>query len=58
MSAKNSTSDGDTSGSSSDLTRDVENVPISEAKQEVESIPDPNIVDWDGPNDPENPQNW
>lgn len=19
---------------------------------------DPNIVDWDGPNDPENPRNW
>lgn len=19
---------------------------------------DPNVVDWDGPNDPENPRNW
>lgn len=23
-----------------------------------ESARDPNIVDWDGPNDPENPLNW
>jgi len=23
-----------------------------------ESIHDPNIVDWDGPDDPENPLNW
>lgn len=23
-----------------------------------ESSRDPNIVDWDGPNDPENPLNW
>lgn len=22
------------------------------------SKPDPNIVEWDGPDDPENPQNW
>ena len=29
--------------------------------QEQEKIPeddDPNIVDWDGPDDPENPMNW
>jgi len=26
-------------------------------KQEVKAL-DPNIVDWDGPNDPENPLNW
>lgn len=23
-----------------------------------QSITDPNIIDWDGPNDPENPMNW
>jgi hypothetical protein len=25
---------------------------------ETKSTNDPNIVDWDGPNDPENPMNW
>ncbi|KAL9568795.1 hypothetical protein ACKAV7_007109 [Fusarium commune] len=25
---------------------------------EVAPTPDPNIVDWSGPNDPENPRNW
>jgi hypothetical protein len=24
----------------------------------LEKSKDPNLVDWDGPNDPENPQNW
>lgn len=26
--------------------------------EEVETERDPNIVDWDGPDDPENPMNW
>lgn len=30
--------------------------PSNDAVEEEES--DPNIVDWDGPDDPENPQNW
>ena len=29
--------------------------PVSERDENHE---DPNIVDWDGPNDPENPLNW
>lgn len=58
MSEKNASStDGDANRSSSEITRDVENVPISQAKPE-EASPDPNIVDWEGPDDPENPQNW
>jgi hypothetical protein len=29
------------------------------SKDEVPpAVPDPNIVDWDGPEDPENPRNW
>jgi hypothetical protein len=27
-------------------------------KDEVAAESDPNIVDWDGPADPENPMNW
>ena len=29
-----------------------------ESLDEKGSQQDPNIVDWDGPNDPENPLNW
>jgi multidrug resistance protein len=28
------------------------------SEQQQETPLDPNIIDWDGPNDPENPQNW
>ncbi len=28
------------------------------AQNSQEHEQDPNIVDWDGPNDPANPQNW
>lgn len=27
-------------------------------EQEEQADQDPNIVDWDGPDDPENPMNW
>ena len=34
-------------------------VSISDKEQEKSEEPvDPNIVDWDGPNDPSNPMNW
>ncbi|KAM7203574.1 rade putative MSF transporter [Rhypophila sp. PSN 637] len=58
MSAKHSSSDGEATRSSTDITRDVENVPIKEDKKQDDPLPDPNIVDWDGPTDPANPQNW
>ena len=28
------------------------------ATHDGKSLPNPNIVDWDGPDDPENPLNW
>jgi hypothetical protein len=41
---------------------DVEKGPVEtqdgENRQEEEAPRDPNIVDWDGPDDPENPLNW
>lgn len=60
--------DGDHSSASvtgSNMERDpekasVEGDPTETVKgPEVNSTPaDPNIVDWDGPDDPENPMNW
>lgn len=36
-----------------------EDPPIkSRSKSPSHLTKDPNLVDWDGPNDPENPQNW
>ncbi|GAB7351888.1 hypothetical protein MBLNU459_g2433t1 [Dothideomycetes sp. NU459] len=29
-----------------------------EKKQTIKSVQDPNLVTWDGPDDPENPKNW
>lgn len=37
-------------------TRDLE--ANLEKKQSTRSIKDPNLVSWDGPEDPENPKNW
>nr|QPF70305.1 major facilitator superfamily transporter [Lasiodiplodia theobromae] len=31
---------------------------INEPDDDQQPVPDPNIVDWDGPDDPENPMNW
>ena len=39
--------------------RDVEKGGALETSEEKEEQPhDPNIVDWEGPDDPANPQNW
>lgn len=41
-----------------DVERDAVGDVLSE-KQEMEAtVRDPDIVDWDGPDDPENPLNW
>lgn len=37
---------------------DIEKGPTLDAGIEKEETRDPNIVDWDGPDDPENPLNW
>jgi hypothetical protein len=37
---------------------DLEKGKPSEAVDEEKELQDPNIVDWEGPDDPENPQNW
>lgn len=44
-------------------TLDVERGPVTDVEKQdveeaVEEPRDPNIVDWDGPDDPENPLNW
>jgi hypothetical protein len=44
------------SARSDDATLDEEARVVQEAATAEER--DPNIVDWDGPDDPENPQNW
>jgi len=31
---------------------------VTEKSSDEEEKRDPNIVDWDGPDDPENPMNW
>ncbi|KAK4225132.1 major facilitator superfamily domain-containing protein [Podospora fimiseda] len=39
--------------------RDAPNADIKKDQiDEQDDQRDPNVVDWDGPNDPENPQNW
>ncbi len=37
---------------------DVDSSPVGTASEDNEAPVDPNIVDWDGPDDPENPLNW
>ncbi|CAG5184540.1 uncharacterized protein ALTATR162_LOCUS10960 [Alternaria atra] len=39
-------------------TTPVENVAASAEKSLDADDPDPNIVNWDGPDDPKNPRNW
>jgi hypothetical protein len=36
----------------------VEGRSVCEARSEASDSLDPNIVDWDGSDDPENPRNW
>ena len=39
--------------------KDIEKAPNEDAAElQVEVSQDPNIVSWDGPDDPENPLNW
>jgi hypothetical protein len=54
MSSKLSTEIGDSSPNSTHAI-DVERLQVA-AATDVHN--DTKIVDWDGPNDPENPQNW
>ena len=35
-----------------------QNTPSSTIENDNEKLPDPNEVDWDGPDDPKNPRNW
>ena len=51
--SSNSSEDGSPVGR--DLEKGEAEINISEESKEP---PDPNVVDWDGPEDPENPQNW
>ena len=47
------------SNSSAADNRDIEKAePIATATEENQEVQDPNIVFWDGPDDPANPQNW
>lgn len=39
-------------------TDSEENRPVAEGGQVQQDEQDPNIVSWDGPDDPENPKNW
>ena len=47
------------------IEEDIEKQSIPVQENDASTVPadgkqstDPNIVDWDGPNDPENPLNW
>lgn len=42
----------------SDLERALEKEKGEIFSEEDEREPDPNVVTWDGPNDPMNPMNW
>ena len=37
---------------------DLNNSALDIASHDEKALQDPNIVDWDGPDDPENPLNW
>lgn len=43
---------------SSDLENPEDTEHDLDAGSNSENTNDPNVVDWDGPNDPENPLNW
>lgn len=43
---------------SEEVTLNGDETTQEEADAERERERDPNVVDWDGPDDPENPQNW
>lgn len=48
------------SGSVGDTSIDTEkqHVVVNDGLVKVQDPSDPNVVDWDGPDDPANPQNW
>lgn len=50
--------DGTTLDQSDLEKRPVHNQPFSGVAVSQDPSKDPNIVDWDGPEDPENPMNW
>ena len=59
------TDKGEKSGSSNPsedgvpTDRDLEKgEPETNVSEDSKEVPDPNIVDWDGPEDPQNPLNW
>ncbi|KAL9099614.1 MAG: hypothetical protein Q9187_009474 [Circinaria calcarea] len=37
---------------------DIEKGAIAHTSSDKAGLPDPNVVDWDGPDDPANPLNW
>ncbi len=42
-----------------DSDKDLERgVATDDVVESTDTTPDPNVVSWDGPDDPENPQNW
>jgi hypothetical protein len=50
-------------GDSQDAVDDLEHgssrsTPVDNAEEKNSTSNDPNIVDWDGPDDPTNPLNW
>ena len=54
------TSQRDESAYSHDVEKqtDLNNSALDIAAHDEKALQDPNIVDWDGPDDPENPLNW
>ena len=54
------TSQHDDSAYSHDVEKhsDLNNSAPDIVTHDKEALQDPNIVDWDGPDDPENPLNW
>ena len=45
-------------GSNHDIERDLLEAEEKPADTPNDADPDPNLVDFDGPDDPENPRNW
>lgn len=41
-----------------DLEKGGADAEIPQQSEEQEKAKDPNLIEWDGPNDPENPMNW
>lgn len=40
------------------IEQDVERQALDDTNTQEKTPTDPNIVDWDGPDDPANPMNW